>query len=136
MNDEKSVNDKLKIPHVNSHIIGGVCSTNKNNIGNKIFNSSYQNISKRDSKHHVNFDHLSIVSEENLATGDVISNNNNSNNNSNNNTLNSSNTKNNDTLYRRNYDFNSSLNDIQSIVPSLQHFENIPYETLGPNVGK
>lgn len=80
---------------------------------------------------HVNFDHLSIVSEEEPSTAgggggycDLLDGD--------------------DEVYYgsdraaavQSDQMFSSLNDFQSIVPPLAHFENLCYEQIGPNLGK
>lgn len=30
----------------------------------------------------------------------------------------------------------SPLRELQSVLPPLAHFENLPYELIGPNIGK
>lgn len=62
----------------------------------------------KNKKLHVNFDHLSIVSEENDLFNGI--------------------------------EFDdepiSPLRELQSVLPPLAHFENLPYELIGPNIGK
>lgn len=59
---------------------------------------------KNNKKLHVNFDHLSIVSEENYIELDE--------------------------------EPISPLRELQSVQPPLAHFENLPYELIGPSIGK
>lgn len=70
----------------------------------------------RNEKIDMNFDHLSVVSEECLSNSDDQANN------------------------KRDSDA-STLKDpiytnFQSTIPPLKHFENLSYKDIGPNIGK
>ncbi len=75
---------------------------------------NHQNAQKSRENLHVNFDHLSIVSEENTPNCD-------------------------DTLSSTTGHSHGNVTPIpefQSNVPSLAHFENLRYEEIGPNLGR
>lgn len=73
----------------------------------------------RNEKINMNFDHLSVVSEECLSNSDEQMNQN----------------------CKSNNEPNESAQDpiytnFQSTIPPLQHFENLSYKDIGPNIGK
>lgn len=107
------------------------CDTcDEDNDDNEPFQQTFTNLPispKVKEKLHVNFDHLSIVSEEtftgscenpsspNLAENNIES------------------IKEESSEYKP--DACSALIDFQSIVPPLAYFENLCYEDIGPNLG-
>lgn len=66
----------------------------------------------RNDKINMNFDHLSVVSEECLSNGD------------------DQHSKNGTESTIENY------NNFQSTIPPLKHFENLSYKDIGPNLGE
>lgn len=88
--------------------------------------ANLSNTQKAKEKLHVNFDHLSIVSEETF-TGSC------ENPSSPNFTENNVNSIKEEGEYQP--DACSALIDFQSIVPPLAYFENLCYENIGPNLG-
>lgn len=101
--------------------------------------------SQRSEKIDMNFDHLSVVSEECLSNSEDQSNKNSSSSNNNNNNSNKMD-KNNDknSNGKPNISRNDTLEGIdesiytnfQSTVPPLKHFENLSYKDIGPNIGE
>lgn len=95
---------------------------------------------QRSEKIDMNFDHLSVVSEECLSNSEDQSNknssgSNNSNNKDDNNPKPSSkpNISRNDTLDSID---ESIYTNFQSTIPPLKHFENLSYKDIGPNLGE
>ena len=93
--------------------------------------------SQRSEKIDMNFDHLSVVSEECLSNSEDQSNKNSSSSNNNNNNNDETNTKcdikRNDTLEGID---ESIYTNFQSTIPPLKHFENLSYKDIGPNIGE
>lgn len=95
---------------------------------------------QRSEKIDMNFDHLSVVSEECLSNSEDQSNknssgssNNKNDNKSNNNGNSKPNISRNDTLEGID---ESIYTNFQSTVPPLKHFENLCYKDIGPNLGE
>lgn len=88
---------------------------------------------QRSEKIDMNFDHLSVVSEECLSNGEEQSNKNSTSNNNNNNASTKCDINQNDTLDRID---ESIYTNFQSTVPPLKHFENLSYKDIGPNIGE
>lgn len=76
---------------------------------------------------HVNFDHLSVVSEENLTNNES---------NSTNHQFEVSTPMSDISSYLHKVDAVSPLTYLQSIVPPLSHFENINYDLIGQSFSK
>lgn len=91
-----------------------ICKDEENRCERTEIAENVENVQKvnsvkfKNKKLHVNFDHLSIVSEEN------------------------------DNFNSGEFDEEpiSPLRELQSVLPPLAHFENLPYELIGPSIGK
>lgn len=88
---------------------------------------------QRSEKIDMNFDHLSVVSEECLSNSEDHTNKNNSGNNNSNISSNKCETNRNDTLDSID---ESIYTNFQSTIPPLKHFENLSYKDIGPNIGE
>jgi hypothetical protein len=111
--EEETVNGREQKP---SGSCSGECSTNSNDPKKP-----------KDNKLHVNFDHLSVVSEENLTNSEC---------NSTNHGDNVGSPVNDISSFLHKADVVSPLCYLQSIVPPLTHFENIKYDEIGGNIGE
>lgn len=107
------------------------CDTNDDNDDNETVQQTHSNLPippKAKEKLHVNFDHLSIVSEETFTSSCE-----------NPSSPNLADTNCSDPIKEESSDYNpdmcSALIDFQSIVPPLAYFENLRYEDIGPNIG-
>lgn len=74
--------------------------------------------SQRNDKIDLNFDHLSIVSEECLSNNEEHTE-----------------TQSNKNAKERSID-ETDIPEFQSTIPPLEHFENLSYRDIGPNIGK
>lgn len=74
--------------------------------------------SQRNDKIDLNFDHLSIVSEECLSNNEE-----------------QTETQLNKNVKKRSID-GTDIPEFQSTIPPLEHFENLSYRDIGPNIGK
>lgn len=102
------------------------CGSCNNETNNDVTQSNGTASKPKKEKHHVEFDHLSIVSEESQRSPNedrllLSVPENNSNNSSNN---------------KKAPESPFPLAELQSVIPSLAHFENLQYDNIGPgNVG-